>query len=115
VDNIAVIGNSEHNAPIALIAPNHAKLLDLAKELGVSGDINAVCADDTVKKAVQKELGKVADQNRFEKWEKVAAVRLYPEPWTPANGLLTEAMKLKRFEIQKRFKADIDEMYKGVP
>ena len=110
-----MIGNSEHNAPIALVAPNHAKLLALAKELGVNGDINAVCADETVKKAVQKQLVQVADQNRFEKWEKVAAVSLYPDPWTPANGLLTEAMKLKRFEIQKRFKADIDKMYQGVP
>lgn len=115
VDNICVVGDSEHGAPIALVAVNHAKLLELAQQMGLTGDLEAVCADSAVRKAVQKQLHHVADQNRFEKWEKVAAVQLYAEPWTPQSGLLTEAMKLKRYEIQKRFKKDIDHLYKSVP
>lgn len=48
-------------------------------------------------------------------WEKIAALQLYPVPWTPQSGLLTEAMKLKRHEIHRQFHVDIDRLYKNVP
>lgn len=33
------------------------------------------------------------------------------EPWTPDNGLVTQAMKLKRDPIRKKFREDLDKMY----
>lgn len=33
------------------------------------------------------------------------------EPWTPASGLLTEALKLKRKNIQEAFKDQIKSLY----
>jgi long-chain acyl-CoA synthetase len=118
VDNICVVGNSHHGAPIALVAPNHNALAALAEEqrLPSAGKgIEELCRDPAVVKAVMKSLAQEAEQNKFEKWEKIAAVQLYPVPWTPESGLLTEAMKLKRHEINKMFKHDIDHLYKNVP
>jgi long-chain acyl-CoA synthetase len=33
------------------------------------------------------------------------------EPWTPASGLLTEALKLKRKSIEKAFEKEIKAAY----
>lgn len=33
------------------------------------------------------------------------------EPWTPASGLLTEALKLKRKNIEKAFEKELKELY----
>jgi long-chain acyl-CoA synthetase len=116
VDNICVVGNSHHGAPVALVAPNHAKLVALAATLGVnSSDVAALCANPTVISGVLSQLNSVATSQKLEKWERLAAVQLYAQPWTPDSGLLTEAMKIKRHEVGKRFKEDIDRLYKNVP
>jgi long-chain acyl-CoA synthetase len=36
---------------------------------------------------------------------------LCAEPWTPASGLLTEALKLKRKNIEKAFEKEIKKAY----
>jgi long-chain acyl-CoA synthetase len=112
VDNICVVGDSEHTAPVALVAVNHSKLLAAAQSAGINGDIDTIVNDPAVEKLVIQSLNTIASHESFEKWERVMAVKLYSEPWTPASGLLTEAMKLKRHEVNKRFKEDIDKMYK---
>lgn len=38
-------------------------------------------------------------------------VALCHEPWTPASGLLTEALKLKRKNIEKAFEKEIKQLY----
>ncbi len=115
VENICVVADSEHGAPVALVAVNHAQLKELAQQVGVStSSLDAACNDPKVRSAARAQLNAVATSAKFEKWEKLADVQLYAEPWTPASGLLTEAMKLKRHEIGKRFKQDIDEMYQHV-
>jgi long-chain acyl-CoA synthetase len=38
-------------------------------------------------------------------------IHLCHEPWTPASGLLTEAMKLKRKIIEKEFEKEINALY----
>jgi len=44
----------------------------------------------------------------------IADFTIYDEEWTPENELLTAAMKLKRENIVKKYKNDIDEMYKKI-
>ena len=36
---------------------------------------------------------------------------LEPEPWTSASGMLTEALKLKRRNIQEHYKEQIKEAF----
>lgn len=48
---------------------------------------------------------------KLEKFELPAAVKLCTEVWSPDMGLVTAAFKLKRKDIQERYKHDINRMY----
>ena len=40
-------------------------------------------------------------------------VHICSEQWTPASGLLTEALKLKRKNIEKEFEQQIKQLYES--
>mgnify|MGYP000176759487 CR=1 FL=1 len=48
----------------------------------------------------------------FPGYAKICHVARVPGPWTIENGLLTPTMKLKRREIERRFAAEIEAMYR---
>lgn len=50
---------------------------------------------------------------KLQKTEIPAAVTLCKDVWTPDNGLVTAAFKLKRKDIQDRYQSDINRMYKS--
>lgn len=47
----------------------------------------------------------------LERFEVPAAVKLVTEVWSPDMGLVTAAFKIKRKDIQERYKDDIKRMY----
>lgn len=48
---------------------------------------------------------------KLEKFEIPQKYTLVPEPWLPDTGLVTDAFKLKRKNIDQHFKNEIDTMY----
>lgn len=50
---------------------------------------------------------------KLERFEIPKKVRLCSEPWTPETGLVTDAFKLKRKELQTHYREDIARMYGG--
>lgn len=127
VDNICVYGRSQEAFCIALMVPNQKHLLKIAEELGETDQkIISLCENDNIKAAVLKKLSEHAKKGKLTKVEIPAAIFLSPEAWTPDTGLLTEALKLKRKPIQKkwvqdgkkermvlfRYQSVIDELYK---
>ena len=50
----------------------------------------------------------------LERFEVPQGLVLAPEPWTPANGLVTAAMKNKRKPIQVRYQDQIDKVYRQI-
>ncbi|KAF2742987.1 acetyl-CoA synthetase-like protein [Sporormia fimetaria CBS 119925] len=73
--------------------------------------LKAACADKKVERAVLKELEKVGRKNKFNSYERVRTVRLFVDPFTVDNELLTPTLKLKRPQAAKKFRGVIDEMY----
>jgi long-chain acyl-CoA synthetase len=53
----------------------------------------------------------LSDKLRREEFPK--KVYICKEPWTPASGLLTEAFKLKRKNIEEEFKQQIKSLYES--
>lgn len=112
VENICVYGDPSKTYCVALVVASEKVLSDMATALGIDGTFEELCSNKIVEKAVLKELiehGK--NTNRLEKFEIPAAITLCKEIWSPDMGLVTAAFKLKRKDIQERYKADITRMY----
>ncbi|CAB3237681.1 unnamed protein product [Arctia plantaginis] len=112
VENICVYGDSTKTYTVALLVANPRNLADLAARLGLpETDFEQLCQNPVVEKAVLKELAEHARKCGLEKFEVPLAVKLVTEVWSPDMGLVTAAFKIKRKDIQERYKEDIKRMY----
>lgn len=112
VENICVYGDSSKNYTVALVVANPRNLADLAARIGLPEmEFEQLCQNSDVEKAVIKELADHARKCGLEKFEVPAAVKLVTEVWSPDMGLVTAAFKIKRKDIQERYKEDIKRMY----
>ncbi|CAH1183332.1 unnamed protein product [Phaedon cochleariae] len=112
VDNICVYGESSKDFCVALVVANHPQLRDLAAKKGITDkSFEELCVDPRVEKAVMQELAEHGKRSKLEKFEIPAAVKLVKEAWSPDMGLVTAAFKLKRKDIEERYKHEIKRMY----
>lgn len=111
VENICVYGDPTKNYCVALIVPTEKALGELAATLGIEGEFEALCSNKVIEKAVLKELSEHAKKSRLAKFEVPAAITLCKDVWSPDMGLVTAAFKIKRKDIQERYKDDIKRMY----
>jgi len=108
VANIMVFAHSQSDFIVALVHPNKAAL-----EKKVSGSSwHDICESAEAKKAVMSALLQTWKELELRGIEKISNVALYPDEWTPDNNWLTAAMKLKRPDILKDHKEEIQELYK---
>eukprot|EP00456_Euglypha_rotunda_P017597 TRINITY_DN1605_c0_g1_i3.p1 TRINITY_DN1605_c0_g1~~TRINITY_DN1605_c0_g1_i3.p1 ORF type:complete len:190 (+),score=38.45 TRINITY_DN1605_c0_g1_i3:58-627(+) len=113
VENIAVHGDPHAESPVALIVPHEHHLMELAKTKNIDAkNFESVCKNDDIKQEVIKSLNEQADKGGLKKYERVAQIHLTPHAWTKEDGLLTEAMKIKRKQVYDHHKSDLEEMYK---
>lgn len=85
-----------------------------SKVLGTKVDesnLKEALNDKKVEKAVLKELERVGRKNKFNSYERVKAVRLFLDPFTIDNQLLTPTLKLKRPQTAKAFRQHLDDAY----
>jgi long-chain acyl-CoA synthetase len=118
IEMVCVYGDGKHDRPIALVVPNLATLGKALASEGVPDsylqDLKQLATHPKAAQVILKSFEECATKAKLEKWERVAALKLCDFVWTPESGLLTEAFKLKRHEITKRFKADIETTYAAV-
>ena len=69
-------------------------------------------ASPEARAAMVEELGRTGKTARLRGFELVRAVRLEPRAFSVEDDLMTPSLKLKRPQLQKRYQAEIDEMYK---
>jgi long-chain acyl-CoA synthetase len=83
----------------------------LGKQLGVEGDLAALCANAAVNKAVLADLHGVCKRAKLVGFETPAKLLLVPDEWTPENDMLTTTMKIKRKQITDKYAAEIKKIY----
>ncbi|CEF59382.1 AMP-dependent synthetase/ligase domain-containing protein [Strongyloides ratti] len=111
IDNICVYGNSHASYLIALIVPNEKNIMKLAEENDITGkSFKEICSDKTVNNILLKVI-QDSVKGVLTRVEIPAKIYLCNEPWTPASGLLTEALKLKRKVIENHYKKEIESLY----
>lgn len=111
VENICVYGESSKHFCIALVQPNPKVLQSLASSLGISGELEELCANKEVEKAVLKALHEQAKKSALQRFEIPEKIALCSDVWSPNNGLLTAAFKIKRRELQLKYQEEITKMY----
>ncbi|KAK4336910.1 hypothetical protein RND71_043475 [Anisodus tanguticus] len=111
VDNICVYGDSYHSYIIALIVPNIKALKLLAKQLNKESLTHTeMCRDQEIIKEVAKTLKDHAMNAGLLKNEIPTKIMLVTEDWTPDSGLVTAALKLRRKNIQEKYKMEINKI-----
>lgn len=112
MDNICVYGDSFHNYVIALVVPNVRALKQLAKQLNKSSLTHtAMCRDQEIIKEVQNALRDHGLNAGLQKTEIPTKIMLVSEDWTPDSGMVTAALKLRRTNIQDKYRMEINNMY----
>jgi len=104
--------DSSHSYCIAICVVNEAPIKKFAKEKGIVGDMDALCANDAVIKEVTAACKAACKTGKLVSFETPSKYILTSEPWTPDNDLVTAAFKLKRQNIVGAFKSQITALYK---
>ncbi|KAJ5319378.1 hypothetical protein MYU51_017513 [Penicillium brevicompactum] len=67
--------------------------------------------DDKLRRAVLRDLERVAKKHKFAGYERVRNVSLKVDPFTVENNLLTPTLKLKRPPVVKMYRTLLDQLY----
>lgn len=113
VDNICIFANSDQTNTVAVVVPSADYLSKVGQELSKPSTMSyaELCKEPDVIRAVLTVLqvhGKNQQLNRF---EIPTALYLCSEPWTPDNGLVTAAFKLRRKPLTTLYSEQVAAMY----
>eukprot|EP01126_Amoeba_proteus_P005533 TRINITY_DN1186_c0_g1_i9.p1 TRINITY_DN1186_c0_g1~~TRINITY_DN1186_c0_g1_i9.p1 ORF type:complete len:411 (-),score=96.71 TRINITY_DN1186_c0_g1_i9:110-1342(-) len=111
VANIMVCASSSYNELVALVFPDKHRLEGWSEKNNIHLSWKALCEDKRAEKYVLDCLNETWKTTKLRGFERISAVKLYPDEWTPENGWLTAAMKLQRPKVQLQEKDVIDAMY----
>lgn len=117
VENICIYGDPTKMFTVALVVPVEAHLKVMAEQLGIAADqsFEKLCEEPKLADAVLKELVAAGKKSKLAKFEVPGVCHLCSELWSPENGLVTAAFKLRRKPIEQKYRDDIDRMYLRSP
>jgi long-chain acyl-CoA synthetase len=102
------------SALVGVVVPDEMALGVWCQKNNVPFEMQKLVKSPQLKQMVLGSFAQLAKENGLNPLEQVKDIYLHPEPFTPQNGLLTASMKSKRHDLQKRFQAEIDAMYKNI-
>lgn len=115
VQNICVYADQTKVKPVGIVVPNMKPLEDLANANGlIKGDdtIDSILGDKKLAAAVLKDLLATGKSQGLVGIEFLQGIVFFDEEWTPQNGYVTSAQKLKRKDILNAVQKEVDEIYK---
>ncbi|KAI7907280.1 uncharacterized protein BX663DRAFT_495407 [Cokeromyces recurvatus] len=117
VNTICLYADSFSPRPIAIAMPIQAHLKQLNARIYDDNNNNnksfkELCQDQGVKEAFLLELQQQAKKSGLGPAETIYDVYLTHEEWSPENGLLTAAQKLKRNVIHQHYREQLNAMNK---
>ena len=117
VSNICVYADQTKVKPVAIIYPNMKPLAKLAKKMNImdskSDDLTVEdhLTDKRLVKAVHADLLKSGTSQGLVGIEMLQGIVFVSEEWTPQNGFVTSAQKLKRKKILDSVQKEVDAIY----
>jgi long-chain acyl-CoA synthetase len=96
-------------AMLVLTSEKHVKAFCEKNKL--SGSFPEVLKDKAFQKAALQSFQKTGRDANRKPFEIVQAVKVLTDEWTPENGVLTAAMKLRRSVVDEKYKTEIAELF----
>ena len=112
IEQIMIYGNSNMNNIIAIIHPH---IENCSRELNISiQELNKDEQNPKLNNLIITDLGKLADEEKFNGLEKIKYIIITFEGFNINNGCLTPTLKIIRKKVELKFKERIDTMYQKI-
>jgi long-chain acyl-CoA synthetase len=109
IDQIVVVAE-QRKFVSALVIPQYALLMELAREYGVDCQSNEeLCSNPRVLKFMMYRIDTL--QQEFAHYEQIKKITLLPEPFSMERGELTNTLKVKRNILYRNYRQQIEKMY----
>lgn len=109
---ICCYADGDMDRPVALFQLSEPVAMKWAKENGVSGDFEAVKKSKELYDAIMASFAEEHAKSDLSHIEKLKAVTILTDPWTPENGCLTAANKLQRRVVIDSFPKEFEAVKK---
>ena len=112
IDQVMVFGD-EKRCLVALIVPNKKAIQQHARELNVSYEnYSELLKSNGIQTLIQQEVDQATTD--LASYETIKSFAVLPESFTVNDALLTPTLKLRRIEILKRYKDQIENLYENL-
>lgn len=111
VGQCLVYGDSLKSSLVAIIVPEELAAKGWAQDRGISGTLEKLCQLDELRDEILKQINENGKEGGLKGFEFAKKIHLAHEAFSVENDLSTPTFKLKRHNIAKQYKADIDMMY----
>ena len=115
VDNICVFADSMQFFTVALISPNVEKLMEEAKRMNITEENwTELCRNSEIQQFVLEQILQHSSvrNGQLRKFEVPQKIRVVSDLWTPQNNLVTAGFKIRRMNVNEKYRDLIAEMYK---
>lgn len=110
VQQIVLVGNDQKILG-ALVVPDYGNLAE-ALDLPSESDREAIVSRPDASKIVRQSLSEaMATDGRFKASESISRVHLLSEPFSEANGTMTNTLKIKKNVVYDRYREEIAALY----
>ncbi|KAL4013351.1 hypothetical protein IC575_025517 [Cucumis melo] len=111
ITSIWVYGNSFESFLVGVAVPDQKALEDWAQNHNVTGDFKSLCENLKARKYILDELNSNGQKHCLRGFELLKAIHLEPYPFDMERDLITPTFKLKRPQLLKYYKEQIDQLY----
>ena len=110
IDQVMVVGEHQKFAS-ALIVPDFTYLKEwcLSKNMEGMDDPGLMVCHPEVIAAYNREVAGI--NKTLSDWERISRLRLVADVWSPGTGELSASLKLKRKEVEARYRPLLDDIY----
>jgi long-chain acyl-CoA synthetase len=110
IDQAMVVGEHQKFAS-ALIVPDFTYLKEwcLSKNLEGMDDPGLMVCHPEVIAAYNREVAGI--NKTLSEWERISRLRLVADVWSPGTGELSASLKIKRKEVEARYRPLLDDIY----
>jgi len=99
---------------VAIVVPDELATASWAESKGIKGSYEELCARDDLKDEIMKQVNDKGRAGGLKSFEFAKKIHLTHELFSVENDQTTPTFKLKRHNIAKYYKEQIDTIYEGL-